>query len=174
MIDAIQTQIANVTTLVLVTASTLVTREIAVPQHLSPLSPLSLLLVFTIHARDKGLEMTDVTSDSGDTGDSHPGGTSKVGRSRGGNRCHKTTRNSASFEDPGKRMQKRKRGAQLGNRNALKHGRNSTPEKLARRAACLEAAAKRRESERAWAKTLPKTDYAAICDAIQASKATKH
>ena len=69
MTDAILTQTANVTTLRPVTRLIPVTRKTLVPQSLSPLSPLSLLLFFTIHARDKGLETTGVTSDTGDTGD---------------------------------------------------------------------------------------------------------
>lgn len=54
---------ANVTTLILVTMLIAVTAKSAVPQHLSPLS---LLLLFTIHAREKGLEMGCVTGDYGD------------------------------------------------------------------------------------------------------------
>lgn len=64
MSDAIQTQMANVTTPVLVTTLIAVTRETVVPQVLSPQSLLSLLFLLPLHARDKGLGMTDVTSDA--------------------------------------------------------------------------------------------------------------
>jgi hypothetical protein len=70
MTSSILTQTTNVTTLILVTLLIPVTQETLLQKALSPLSPLSLLLVSTIHARDKGLGTTDVTSDSGDTGDS--------------------------------------------------------------------------------------------------------
>jgi hypothetical protein len=72
MTDAISTQTANVTTRLPVTMVLAVTAETVAAQRLSPVSPLSLLLVSTIHARDKGFGMTDVTSDSGDTGDATP------------------------------------------------------------------------------------------------------
>jgi hypothetical protein len=77
MIKAFRTQTANVTTPVLVTVVIAVTSETVVPQHLSPLSPLSLVLFLAIHARDKGLGPTDVTSDSGDTGDKRTGKTER-------------------------------------------------------------------------------------------------
>lgn len=65
------------------------------------------------------------------------------------------------------RTEKRKRGAQAGNFNALKHGRRS-PRKCAerRQAHQLELEA-RRAREKAWADAQPQTDYAAICDAIR-------
>jgi hypothetical protein len=66
---AILTQRANVTTLGPVTVFKVVTSETVVPQYLSPLSPLSLVLILAIHARDKGLGTTSVTGDAGDTGD---------------------------------------------------------------------------------------------------------
>jgi hypothetical protein len=69
MIKAFRTQTRNVTTPVLVTVAIPVTSKTVVPQHLSPLSPLSPLFILAIHARDKGLGPTDVTGDSGDTGD---------------------------------------------------------------------------------------------------------
>lgn len=64
MTKVIQTQMANVTTLIVVTMFIAVTPETAVPQYLSPMSPLSLLFILAIHARDKGLGMTYVTSDA--------------------------------------------------------------------------------------------------------------
>jgi hypothetical protein len=69
MIKAFRTQTRNVTTPVLVTVVIVVTSKTIVPQHLSPLSPVSPLLFLAIHARDKGLRPTDVTGDTGDTGD---------------------------------------------------------------------------------------------------------
>jgi hypothetical protein len=73
MIKAFRTQTANVTTLIPVTKVTAVTSETVAPQRLSPLPPLSPLFILVIHARDKGLRPTDVTSDSGDTGDKRTG-----------------------------------------------------------------------------------------------------
>ena len=58
----------------------------------------------------------------------------------------------------------RRRGGQPGNQNAVTHGRFSTPTRAARKAA-------REESDRQhaeWMKTIPKTDYGAICEAIKA------
>lgn len=71
-------------------------------------------------------------------------------------------------------MPKRKRGAPLGNQNALKHGRYS-PRIKAERLAVVQAAfrEKQRRSDE-WIQSQPKTDYAAICDAIRAKSATKH
>jgi hypothetical protein len=60
---------------------------------------------------------------------------------------------------PGKRM----RGGQPGNQNAVTHGRFSAPVRAARRAAAERGA----EQHREWMKTMPKTDYGAICDAIR-------
>jgi|NGEPerStandDraft_6_1074524.scaffolds.fasta_scaffold660471_1 uncharacterized protein YjcR len=57
----------------------------------------------------------------------------------------------------------RRRGGQLGNQNAVTHGRFSEPVRAARRV----AAEQRREQHEEWVKSLPKTDYAAICDAIR-------
>jgi hypothetical protein len=64
---------------------------------------------------------------------------------------------------------KRKRGGQPGNRNALKHGRHSAPLRAARRAAVLAADEERRISSQRWAEQMPSTDYAAICQAIRES-----
>jgi hypothetical protein len=52
-----------------VTPTRAVTLETSAARALSSLSPVSLLLFFTIHARDKGLEMRCATGASGDTGD---------------------------------------------------------------------------------------------------------
>ena len=71
-------------------------------------------------------------------------------------------------------MQGRKRGGQPGNVNALKHGQRSKRFIGERRAAHLAETAERRARERAWADAAPKTDYGAICAAIQASGAVKH
>ena len=71
-------------------------------------------------------------------------------------------------------MPKRKRGAPLGNQNALKHGRYS-PRIKAERLAAVQAAFKEKQKRSdEWIKSQPKTDYVAICDAIRASAATKH
>jgi hypothetical protein len=61
---------------------------------------------------------------------------------------------------PGKRM----RGGQPGNQNAVTHGRFSAPVRVARRAAAEQRARQHRE----WMKAMPRTDYGAICDAINA------
>jgi hypothetical protein len=57
---------------------------------------------------------------------------------------------------------KRMRGGQPSNQNAVTHGRFSAPVRAARVAAAEERAQQHRE----WLKTIPKTDYGAICDAI--------
>jgi hypothetical protein len=62
-------------------------------------------------------------------------------------------------------MPTRKRGAQPGNQNAVTHGRHSAPVRAARLAARLEE--QRRSDE--WMKTIPATDYGAICDEIRRS-----
>jgi hypothetical protein len=64
---------------------------------------------------------------------------------------------------------KRKPGGQLGNANALKHGRHSAPLRAERRAAVLAADEERRISGQRWAEQMPSTDYAAICEAIRKS-----
>jgi hypothetical protein len=61
---------------------------------------------------------------------------------------------------------KRMRGGQPGNRNAVSHGRYSAPVRAERRAAAEERAKQNRE----WLKTIPKSDYAAICVAIEAHR----
>lgn len=71
--NSIRTQRANVTSDRVVTSLVVVTSEAVAAQHLSPVSPLSLVLILVIHARDKGLGPTGVTSDSGDTGDKRAG-----------------------------------------------------------------------------------------------------
>jgi hypothetical protein len=64
----------------------------------------------------------------------------------------------------------RKRGAQQGNTNAVKHGRFRASVRAERRAARLAAAEQERIKSEAWMALMPKTDYAAICDAIKNSK----
>jgi uncharacterized protein YjcR len=61
----------------------------------------------------------------------------------------------------------RRRGGQPGNQNAVTHGRFSEPIRAARRA----TAEQRQKQHQEWVKTLPKTDYAAICDALSALRA---
>jgi hypothetical protein len=60
---AIQTQTANVTSHALVTPNQPVTPKTVAAQPLSSLSPVSLVKILTIHARDKGLRTTGVTGD---------------------------------------------------------------------------------------------------------------
>jgi hypothetical protein len=71
-------------------------------------------------------------------------------------------------------MQGRKRGGQPGNVNALKHGQRSKRFIAERRAAHRAETEQRHAKEREWADAAPKTDYRAICAAIQAHAATKH
>jgi hypothetical protein len=72
------------------------------------------------------------------------------------------------------RQEKRKRGAQPGNWNALKHGLRSVRKRAERRAKFQPAFDERRARERAWMQANPGTiDYAAICDAIAADKARR-
>ena len=60
----------------------------------------------------------------------------------------------------------RRRGGQPGNQNAVTHGRFSEPVRAARRV----ASEQRKKQHQEWVKTLPKTDYGAICDAIKAHR----
>jgi len=71
-------------------------------------------------------------------------------------------------------MQGRKKGGQPGNVNALKHGQRSKRFMAIRRAECDAALEEDRAKSQAWADAAPKTDYAAICDAIRSSERTKH
>jgi len=64
---------------------------------------------------------------------------------------------------------KRKRGGQPGNGNAVKHGRHRASVRAERRAAILAAAEERRISDARWAELMPVTDYAAICEGIRKS-----
>jgi hypothetical protein len=64
----------------------------------------------------------------------------------------------------GRKRMVRKRGGQPGNQNAVTHGRFSAPVRAVRVAAAEERAQQHRE----WLKTMPKTDYGAICDVIRA------
>jgi uncharacterized protein YjcR len=58
------------------------------------------------------------------------------------------------------------RGGQPGNQNAVTHGRFSEPKRAQRRAAAEQRAKQHSE----WMKTLPATDYGAICAAIKAHR----
>jgi hypothetical protein len=71
-------------------------------------------------------------------------------------------------------MQGRKKGAQPGNSNALKHGRYSVPARAARRAAWEAERAEQARRHAEWMKTIPKTDYSAICAAIERLKNRTH
>jgi hypothetical protein len=57
----------------------------------------------------------------------------------------------------------RRRGGQPGNQNAVAHGRFSAPQRAQR----VAAAAERNKQHREWLKTIPVTDYGAICGAIR-------
>ncbi|MBR1190073.1 hypothetical protein [Bradyrhizobium sp. AUGA SZCCT0160] len=69
--------------------------------------------------------------------------------------------------------EKRKRGAQPGNWNALKHGRRSPRKRSERRAAHLVQFEARRAREKAWADAAPKIDYGKVADMIAADKARR-
>jgi hypothetical protein len=69
-----------------------------------------------------------------------------------------------------RKLGKRMRGGQPGNQNAVTHGRFSAPVRAARRAAAEQRARQHRE----WTKTMPKTDYGAICDAIRRDAGRPH
>jgi hypothetical protein len=65
-----------------------------------------------------------------------------------------------------KRMvSEKKRGAQPGNRNAIKHGRFSAPLRAARRAANLAAWEENQRRSDEWMN--PQTDYGAIVEGIR-------
>ena len=65
-------------------------------------------------------------------------------------------------------MPKCKRGAPLGNQNALKHGRYS-PRIKAERLAVVQAAFKEKQKRSdEWIQSQPKTDYDAICHGLRA------
>lgn len=66
--------------------------------------------------------------------------------------------------------QNRRCGGQPGNENAITHGRHSRR----RRAERAAEAAERAQQHREWMQAIPKTDYRAICAAIEASAATKN
>lgn len=69
--------------------------------------------------------------------------------------------------------QKRKRGGQPENFNALKHGRRSVRKRAERRAIAVARFREREAQSAEWRNSIPKTDYGAICDVIAASAATK-
>ena len=66
----------------------------------------------------------------------------------------------------GRKRMIRHKGGQPGNQNAVTHGRFSAPVRAAR----IAAAQERAKQDREWLKTIPKTDYAAICAAIKAHR----
>ena len=70
-------------------------------------------------------------------------------------------------------MPERKRGAQPGNKNAMKHGRFSVPLRAARLAAGRAAFKARQRLSAVWIKTVPKTDYAAIVEGLRALRRAK-
>ena len=70
-------------------------------------------------------------------------------------------------------MPERKRGGQPGNQNAIKHGRYSVPLRAARLAAVRAAWREKQRLSDEWIKTVPKTDYAAICGGLGALRRGK-
>ena len=70
-------------------------------------------------------------------------------------------------------MPERKRGAQPGNKNAMKHGRYSVPLRAARLASVRAAFKERQRLSDEWIKTVPKTDYAAIVEGLRALRRAK-
>jgi hypothetical protein len=60
----------------------------------------------------------------------------------------------------------RRRGAQPGNKNALKHGKYSVPLRAARLADRRATWAEQQRRSDEWIATVPATDYAAICDKL--------
>ena len=70
-------------------------------------------------------------------------------------------------------MPERKRGAQPGNKNAMKHGRYSVPLPAARLAPVRAAFKERKRLSDEWIKTIPKTDYAAIVEGLRALRRAK-
>jgi uncharacterized protein YjcR len=77
---------------------------------------------------------------------------------------------AADFKGRSKTNAQEEKGGQPGNQNAVKHGRFSAPVRTARRAAWEDR--ERRSAE--WMKTMPKTDYGAICDGIRQSALLKN
>ena len=70
-------------------------------------------------------------------------------------------------------MPKRKRGAQPGNKNAMKHGRYTVPLRAARLASVRDAFKDQQRRSDEWIKTIPKTDYAAIVEGLRALRRAK-
>jgi len=67
----------------------------------------------------------------------------------------------------------KRRGAQPGNQNALKHGRYSVPLRAARLAAHRAALKEREERADECIKTVQQTDYNAIVDGLRALRRSK-
>ena len=57
---------------------------------------------------------------------------------------------------------------QPSNQNAVKHGRYSVPLRAARLAAVRAAFKERQRLSDEWIKTIPETDYDAICEGLRA------
>ena len=70
-------------------------------------------------------------------------------------------------------MPERKRGAQPGNKNAMKHGRYSVPHRAARLASVRAAIKEQQRRSDEWIETIPKTDYAAIVEGLRALRRAK-
>ena len=78
---------------------------------------------------------------------------------------------AAGSEKGGRERMPRRRGAQPGNQNALKHGRYSIPLRAARMAALQAAVKERQQRLDEWIRMVPPTDYGAIVDELRALRA---
>lgn len=67
----------------------------------------------------------------------------------------------------------RKRGAQPGNSNALRHGRYSVRKRAERRAARLPEIEAKRQRHAEWMATMPQQDWEAVFDSIAADRARR-
>jgi hypothetical protein len=67
----------------------------------------------------------------------------------------------------------RRRGAQPGNKNSLKHGRYSVRLRAARLAAVQAEWRERERRSDAWIATVPETDYNVIVDELRALRRAK-
>jgi hypothetical protein len=70
-------------------------------------------------------------------------------------------------------QQVKRRGAPLGNFNALKTGKYSPRKRAERRAAREASLAEERRRAAEWAATVPQTDYVSICLGLAAEKARR-
>src|SRR6516225_4741389 len=80
---------------------------------------------------------------------------------------------SADSEKGSGTMPKRKPGAPIGNKNALRHGRYGAPLRAARLAALQAAVTERQQRLDEWITTVKPIDYDAICDELSALRRAK-